>query len=303
MANAIKKSQKKLKTSMLRALTATAVFAVVAIGLAFATGTGTLSSLGWNSVAAICPLGALESLLGAKAIAVRSLIALAGAVIIFVLAGKAFCSWVCPVPHFQNLFKSRKDKQVEAQARSKAADRSLERWEKGETVKREAVDSRHAVLGGALLSTAIFGFPVFCLVCPVGLIFATFILFWRLIQFNEPTIGSIIFPVILIVELLVFKRWCGVICPLGALMSLISKANKTFKPQVNTEICLRSDGSSCKACASACPEHIDPVNNLGDRSVDECVRCKSCSDVCPAGAILFPFFARNDNKEEVEERA
>ena len=71
MANAKKKSQKKLKTSMLRALTATAVFAVVAIGLAFATGTGTLSSLGWNSVAAICPLGALESLLGAKAIAVR----------------------------------------------------------------------------------------------------------------------------------------------------------------------------------------------------------------------------------------
>ncbi len=90
MANAKKKSQKKLKTSMLRALTATAVFAVVAIGLAFATGTGTLSSLGWNSVAAICPLGALESLLGAKAIAVRSLIALAGAVIIFVLAGRPF---------------------------------------------------------------------------------------------------------------------------------------------------------------------------------------------------------------------
>ena len=30
-------------------------------------------------------------------------------------------------------------------------------------------DSRHAVLGGAVLTTAVFGFPVFCLVCPVGL--------------------------------------------------------------------------------------------------------------------------------------
>ncbi|MBB3170658.1 4Fe-4S binding protein [Parvibacter caecicola] len=301
MANAEKEPRKKMRTSTLRALTAASVFVVVGIGLAFATGTGTLSAIGWNSVAAICPLGALESMLGAKTIAVRALIALVGFVIIALLVGKAFCSWVCPVPHLQNIFKSRKDKQNEAQARSKAADRSLKRWERGESVIHEPIDSRHAVLGGALLSTAIFGFPVFCLVCPVGLIFATFILFWRLVQFNEPTIGLIVFPAILITELLVFKRWCGAICPLGALMSLVSKANKTLRPQVDIETCLHSKGSSCKACISACPERIDPINNLGDRSLNECIRCKSCSDVCPVGAITFPLFAKNGGKEGTKE--
>lgn len=300
MANAENKPRKKARTSTLRAITAAAVFVVVGIGLACATGTGTLSSIGWNSVAAICPLGALESLLGTKVIVARALIALAGVLIVILLAGKAFCSWVCPVPHFQNIFKSKKAKQAEAQACSEAADRSLKRWERGEDIRHQTIDSRHAVLGGALLSTAIFGFPVFCLVCPIGLIFATFILFWRLIQFNEPTIGLIVFPLILVIELLVFKRWCGVICPLGALMSLASKANTTFRPSVNAEMCLRSEGASCKACASACPERIDPVNNLGDRPIDECIRCKSCSDVCPVCAISFPLIARRNERKETE---
>ena len=44
---------------------------------------------------------------------------------------------------------------------------------------RAKLDSRHYVLGGALLSTAVFGFPVFCLVCPIGLTFATVLVVWR----------------------------------------------------------------------------------------------------------------------------
>ena len=36
------------------------------------------------------------------------------------------------------------------------------------------------ILGGALASSAVFGFPVFCLICPVGLTFALTVALWRL---------------------------------------------------------------------------------------------------------------------------
>lgn len=51
---------------------------------------------------------------------------------------------------------------------------------------QRAFDSRHAVLGGALLTTAVFGFPVFCLVCPVGLTFAAVALLVSLFGCGRP---------------------------------------------------------------------------------------------------------------------
>lgn len=281
------------KTPVIRALTAALVFVVVGVGLALHTGTGTLSSFGLDVVASICPLGALESLLGTWAFVPRLLIALVAMVLIVLVAGKAFCSWLCPVPHVQNLFKGKKRKAQEAQERSEAADYALENWRQGKKPARKPVelDSRHAVLGGALLSTAVFGFPVFCLVCPVGLTLGTFILLWRFVQFNEPTWGLIVFPLIIIVEVLVLRRWCHTLCPLGALMSLVSKGNKTLRPVVDHTQCLRdAEGADCRACDTVCPEHIDPYADLGERPMSECVKCRGCADVCPVRAIRLPLF-------------
>ena len=44
--------------------------------------------------------------------------------------------------------------------------------------------SRSGVLAGALASAAIFGFPVFCQICPVGLTFATVLLIMSLFAFE-----------------------------------------------------------------------------------------------------------------------
>lgn len=280
-----------LRSSTARGLVAAAVFVAVGVGLAFPTGTGTLSSLGWNAVAAICPLGALESLLGAGVPVVRALVALVAIVLIVVVVGKAFCSWVCPIPHIQDLFKSKKRRQREAEERQEAADRAWSRWKDDVSPSRPKIplDSRHAVLGGALLSTAIFGFPVFCLVCPIGLTFATFVLLWRLVQFNEPTVGLLVFPAIVVLEVVVMRKWCGKLCPMGALLSLISTLNRRFRPTVDRDICLRDTGQAgCRACAAACPEHIDPYADRGDRPMTECVKCRRCADSCPVHALALP---------------
>lgn len=285
---------RRFRSATARGLVAAAVLAVVAVGLALPTGTGTLSSMGWGAIAAVCPLGALESLFGAWAFVPRALIAFAAIVLIVVVAGKAFCSWVCPIPHVQSLFKTKRRAREEAAERNAAADAALGRWRRGEKPARPkvAVDSRHAVLGGALLSTAIFGFPVFCLVCPVGLTFATFIVLWRFVQFNEPTWGLLVFPAVIVLEVVVLRKWCGRICPLGALLSLVSTFNRRFRPTVDSKACLRDvEDVGCKACAQACPELIDPYADLGNRSMTECVKCRSCADACPAHAITLPFRA------------
>ena len=49
-----------MKTKNQRTIIAAAVFAVMAGGLIAGVSTGTLSGFGWDTIAALCPLGALE---------------------------------------------------------------------------------------------------------------------------------------------------------------------------------------------------------------------------------------------------
>ena len=270
------------------------IVAVLLIALFAGWQTGTLCSVGYDAIAYICPLGALETIFGSWAFVPRVLICLAVVVIVALVFGKAFCSWVCPVAPLSDLLRGRKAREKDECERTQAAHRVLERWsdtnaaqaEKHKPI-RSRVDGRHVVLAGSLASAAVCGFPVFCLVCPIGLTFASAIALYRLIGFNEPAIEVLVFPALLVLELTVFRKWCHRFCPVGALLSLLARGNRTFKPHVNASMCARHAGSSCAACVQACPEHIDPCADLGDRSLAECTRCGACVNTCPAKALSF----------------
>ena len=270
------------------------IVAVLLIALFAGWQTGTLCSVGYDAIAYICPLGALETIFGSWAFVPRALICLAVVVIVALVFGKAFCSWVCPVAPLSDLLRGRKAREKDECERTQAAHRVLERWSDTNAAQaekhkpfRSQVDGRHVVLVGSLASAAVCGFPVFCLVCPIGLTFASAIALYRLIGFNEPAIEVLVFPALLVLELTVFRKWCHRFCPVGALLSLLSRGNRTFKPHVNASMCARHAGSSCAACAQACPEHIDPCADLGDRSLAECTRCGACVNTCPAKALSF----------------
>lgn len=270
------------------------IVAVLLIALFAGWQTGTLCSVGYDAIAYICPLGALETIFGSWAFVPRVLICLAVVVIVALVFGKAFCSWVCPVAPLSDLLRGRKAREKDECERTQEAHRVLERWSDTNAAQaekhkpfRSRVDGRHVVLAGSLASAAVCGFPVFCLVCPIGLTFASAIALYRLIGFNEPAIEVLVFPALLVLELTVFRKWCHRFCPVGALLSLLSRGNRTFKPHVNASMCARHAGSSCAACAQACPEHIDPCADLGDRSLAECTRCGACVNTCPAKALSF----------------
>ena len=130
------------------------------------------------------------------------------------------------------------------------------------------MDARHFVLGGALLSTFIFGFPVFCLVCPIGLTFATILLLVNLFAQGDVTWSLIVVPAILIAEVLLFKKWCHKLCPLSAFMSLIAKLNRTFKPTIDNAKCLETaQGKKCGACGRAC-------EGASTRAIPSCPRLR-----------------------------
>lgn len=158
----------------------------------------------------------------------------------------------------------------------------------------DSVDARHFILGGSLVSTVIFGFPVFCLVCPIGLTFATILLLVNLFAQGDVTWSIIVVPVLLLVEVVIFRKWCHKLCPLGAFMSLIAKANKTFKPTIDDAKCLETaKGATCGRCGRACDEGIDPRHpQLSEAAWSECTKCRSCVDACPTHAITMPFLAK-----------
>lgn len=309
------------------------IFVAISVGLVLNTNLGTLSSFGWQAIAAICPLGALESMLASRTIFPRALIVFVAIVVIVVLFGKFFCAWVCPVAPIRSLRdalgkrlgkmrKSAKGEDVgpdaEAEgagpgageaalaieaAESLAADESAPSCDSGCSTcavgcapKRSKLDSRHIILGGSLLSAALFGFPVFCLICPIGLIFGTVIVAWQFIGFDDLSLSLLIYPLLLAVELLLFRKWCARLCPMGAMLSLVGLTNRFFKPVVDRKKCIRARGGACTICSDACKEGIDPHYHEG---MNECSKCGLCKDACPTGAITFAVFPKRDAYEPV----
>lgn len=297
----------KRNSKLLRTLSALVVVALVCVGLAFHVGSGTPSSWGIYDIAAICPLGAIETILASKTIVPPLLIALFLGLVLVVLFGRAFCAWFCPIPLMRRIFGLKPSKKKRTQRISRASVKSVAgvmvRPDMPNSERGGIADSRNWILGGTVLSAAVFGFPVFCLICPVGLTFATLVAFWRLFQFNEVVLSLLVFPAILILELVVLRKWCSRFCPLGAFLSLVARLNKTFRPESNKAVCLcSSKDEPCHRCADVCLEGIDLQHPSTSTPLSECTKCRACADACPMHAITFPFLSKNkDANKEVTE--
>ncbi|WP_241157339.1 4Fe-4S binding protein [Adlercreutzia sp. ZJ242] len=288
-----------LKTARVRFAVAVGVLALAAVGYFTATGMGNACAGGWGDLVLLCPLGALTAMVAQHAIIPQAVVSLVLAAAVLLVGGRFFCSWVCPTVVLGKVLPSSRGLKARGDESAGCSEAGCAACARGCGKARGVkLDSRHAILAAAVVSTLIFGFPVFCLVCPVGLTFAGVLLVMRLFAFGEVTWAVLAIPAILAVELALLPRWCQNICPLGALQSLVAVGNRMFVPTVDRESCLKATrGVSCDACVQVCPEGINLHDvAAGATTLADCTKCRDCADVCPAGAISFPLLPKGTPK-------
>jgi polyferredoxin len=92
------------------------------------------------------------------------------------------------------------------------------------------------------------------------------------------------------------RAWCRYLCPLGGLLGLVSKIS-LVRYQIDAGKCI-----SCDRCAVSCPTGaIDPLRNYTADSV-ECITCLDCVGNCPTHAISFPAKVKISKEYQPEKR-
>jgi len=89
----------------------------------------------------------------------------------------------------------------------------------------------------------------------------------------------LIFAGIIALGRLAPRFWCRYLCPLGALLSLLSpwaRLRRTVGPEC----------PACGLCQEACP--MGAAEDEGRTRSGECIQCRTCAAACPQDLITFP---------------
>ena len=114
-------------------------------------------------------------------------------------------------------------------------------------------------------------------------VFSATVLNFKQPYFRQGIFLGIIFVFILTLNLRVTRFWCRAICPLGALLGIVSRWS-VFGLQKDAKSC-----NDCNRCLMRCQGGDDPVGTAPWRKA-ECVMCLNCMDSCPDHSLAFRFF-------------
>ncbi|MGN0073506.1 MAG: LuxR C-terminal-related transcriptional regulator [Coriobacteriales bacterium] len=275
----------------MRHVTLALVFALVIVSLAFDSGTGTPCSFGVSEFFLLCPLGAIEAMIAAKSLVPVTLISLAVMVVFSVLFGRSWCAWGCPVPALRRFFSRtpENDGQHGEEEHAPGCAALKQAWSLRESLRFIGRDKRTWTLLGVLIATLVAGFPIFCLICPVGLTFGTVGSLWHFFVDKQVTLSCLVFPLCLVIEVAFIRRWCTSICPIAGLLGIFGQFARLGRPVINAESCLRcSQGAACSVCTAVCSESIDKRVTMVSFGI---VGCLGTLGIVAGGALhILPLF-------------
>ncbi len=223
--------------------------------------TGSLSaSLLFDTVPLTDPLALAQMLVAGHVPHVSTFVgALIALAVYGLLLGRAYCSWVCPI----NLL-------------SDAAAALNRRFRLGQ-VLRISRHTRYWLLGLTILLSALLKVGAFEWVSPIGIaaravIYGSVVGLWAL-------------AALFLFELVLLPHgFCGHLCPVGAMWSLVGRFAK-LKVRIEPDKC-----THCMQCQTICPERqvITPLLQKVPALVvtdGACTRCARCVEVCEPNAL------------------
>ena len=257
------------------------------------------------------PLLALTTFIASRAFFASFAFAAITVILTFIL-GRVACGWVCPLGSihqaFSFLFKKTK------LLRPKRPRGNQTAW-------------KYYILGFILVGT-LFSLNLVGILDPLSLLYRSFVtgilpaanygfsaflgilykvhffsLGDSLVQFMENlAVNSIflqgffigtLFIGILLLNLSRERFWCRYLCPLGALLGLISRWN-VIKLKIDPKKCIE-----CHLCNIHCETQANPFPAEGWKS-SECVYCFTCSAICPTNAMTFPIKSQPEEITKVD---
>jgi polyferredoxin len=225
--------------------------------------------------------------------------------------GRIFCGWVCPMGSIHHFFGSLKSE-------SKLGKRLVEsnRYKRWQATKYYVL---FAVLAATVLGSGLVGWvdPFSFLVRSLGMsilpglnyalnagfqclehsrfapvqmaggalhfVFGATLLNFKQPYFRQGVFLGILFIFVLSLNLRVTRFWCRAICPLGALLGIVSRW-AVLGLQKDAKTC-----NDCNRCVLGCQGGDDPIGSAPWRKA-ECLLCMNCVEACPEHSLAFKFF-------------
>jgi polyferredoxin len=220
---------------------------------------------------AFCPFGGIETMWSyittgqtLKTTNLMNFSVLLAVLGVSLVAGRAFCGWMCPLGTLQDMFttiaRRLSGEKNRAQGKKSKARFPIQVPPKLDKWLRYL---KYIILAWILFASVTAVYPPLYDICPARAIFG--------FHWNTPLL-VIVLVVFVISSMFINRFTCKYICPLGAALAIFNKISPVHIA-IDQNNC-----NNCGRCENECPVDIPAIpENM--RSA-ECVRCLECLETC-----------------------
>jgi ferredoxin-type protein NapH len=219
----------------------------------------------------------LESFAASKSFTAAALYALLPVAGIYLVFGRAFCGWVCPMDYLFEMVGRLKKTKREARGAG-----------------RTAKSTGYGIAAGVLVLSALTGIPVFTnYVSHLTNFFRSIATGFSLaldLPANPAVFWYSLFAIVLllVIEYASPRLWCRALCPVGRVYGIFNKVSLlrlSFAPASCT---------GCSRCEEKCYMKVNIMSRVHERTVRDtnCIYCGRCVEECGNAGNLIRMTVR-----------